>query len=130
MTDPIADMLTRIRNSIVARHTSVEVPASGIKIEIVRVLKDEGYINDYKVVEEGIRRFIKIDLKYAPDKEAVIKEIHRSSKPGKRVYVNKTQIPRVQGGLGISILSTSKGIMTSTQARRLGIGGELICTVL
>lgn len=130
MTDPIADMLTRVRNSLIARHNTVDIPASGIKIEIAKVLKEEGYINDYKVLEDGIRRSIKIELKYGPDKEAVIKEIHRSSKPGRRVYVNKSEIPRVRGGLGVSILSTSKGIMTSTQARRIGIGGELICTVL
>ncbi|MGQ0794485.1 MAG: 30S ribosomal protein S8 [Deltaproteobacteria bacterium] len=130
MTDPIADMLTRIRNSLVSRHNAVNVPMSGIKAQIARVLKEEGYISGYKFAEEGIKKSIQIELKYAPDKSAVIREIKRASKPGRRLYVNKSEIPRVRGGLGISILSTSKGIMTSTQARRLGIGGELLCTVL
>jgi small subunit ribosomal protein S8 len=130
MTDPIADMLTRIRNALVAKHNSLDVPASRIKIEIARVLKEEGYIRDYKVIEEGIKKIIKIEPNYTPDGEAVIKEIRRISKPGRRVYVKSSEIPRVRGGLGITILSTSKGIMTGTQARRLGIGGELICTVL
>ncbi|GIW47347.1 MAG: 30S ribosomal protein S8 [Deltaproteobacteria bacterium] len=130
MTDPIADMLTRIRNALVARHKTVEIPASRIKIEIARILKEEGYISDYTVVEEGVAKKIKIELKYTPEGEAAIREIRRISKPGCRIYVNKREIPRVISGLGITILSTSKGIMTGAQARRLGIGGELICTVL
>lgn len=130
MTDPIADMFTRIRNALIARHKSVDVPASRIKIEIARILKEEGFIGDYKVVEDGVRKMIKIDLLYTPDGEAVIKEIQRVSKPGCRAYVSKRDLPRVRGGLGISIVSTSRGIMTGTEARRLKIGGELICTVL
>ncbi|HXG30053.1 MAG TPA: 30S ribosomal protein S8 [Thermodesulfobacteriota bacterium] len=130
MTDPIADMFTRIRNALIARHKSVDVPASRIKIEITRILKEEGFIGDYKVVEDGVRKMIKIDLLYTPDGEAVIKEIQRVSKPGCRAYVSKRDLPRVRGGLGISIVSTSRGIMTGTEARRLKIGGELICTVL
>ncbi|GBD37826.1 30S ribosomal protein S8 [bacterium HR37] len=130
MTDPIADMLTRIRNALVARHKTVEIPASRIKVEIARILKEEGYISDYTVVEEGVAKKIKIELKYTPEGEAAIREIRRISKPGCRIYVNKREIPRVISGLGITILSTSKGIMTGAQARRLGIGGELICTVL
>ncbi|HWP94052.1 MAG TPA: 30S ribosomal protein S8 [Thermodesulfobacteriota bacterium] len=130
MTDPIADMLTRIRNALIARHKSLEVPASRIKVEIARILKEEGFIADYKVFEEEPRKIIKIDLLYTPDGETVIKEVKRVSKPGCRVYVNKNELPRVRGGLGISIVSTSRGIMTGTEARRLKIGGELLCTVL
>ena len=130
MTDPIADMLTRIRNALIARHKSLEVPASRIKVEIARILKEEGFLADYKVLEEGSRKIIKIDLLYTPDGEAVIKDVQRVSKPGCRIYVNKRELPRVRGGLGISIVSTSRGIMTGTEARRLKIGGELLCTVL
>ncbi|MGH7890542.1 MAG: 30S ribosomal protein S8 [Thermodesulfobacteriota bacterium] len=130
MTDPIGDMIARIKNTLVAGHKSLEVPASGIKGEIAKILKDEGYINDFKITEEGIKKIIKIDLMYTPDGEAVIKEIRRISKPGCRIYANKRELPRIKGGLGISILSTSKGIMTGNEARRLKIGGELICTVL
>ncbi len=130
MTDPIADMLTRIRNALIARHKSLEVPSSRIKVEIARILKEEGFIADYKLLEEGPRKIIKIDLLYTPDGDTVIKEVQRVSKPGCRVYVNKNELPRVRGGLGISIVSTSRGVMTGTEARRLKIGGELLCTVL
>jgi small subunit ribosomal protein S8 len=129
MTDPIADMLTRIRNALINRYGLLEVPASGIKVEIARVLKEEGYIGDYSLNEDGSKKTIKIELKYTPEKESIITEIRRVSKPGCRVYVNKNEIPRVKGGLGISILSTSRGVMTGIQARRSGIGGELICTI-
>src|SRR3972149_12058291 len=103
MTDPIADMLTRIRNALKARFGFVDVPASRIKFDIARVLKDEGYINDFKVLEDGIKKIIKIELKYTPQKESIITEIRRVSKPGHRVYVNKNEIPRIRGGLGIYI---------------------------
>ncbi len=129
MTDPIADMLTRIRNALINRYGLLEVPASGIKVEIARVLKEEGYIGAYSLNEDGSKKTIKIELKYTPEKESIITEIRRVSKPGCRVYVNKNEIPRVKGGLGISILSTSRGVMTGIQARRSGIGGELICTI-
>jgi small subunit ribosomal protein S8 len=129
MTDPIADMLTRIRNALINRYGSVEIPASRIKTEIARVLKEEGYIGEYSLIEDGVKKTIKIELKYTPEKEPIITEIRRISKPGCRVYVNKKEIPRVKGGLGISILSTSRGIITGIEARRHGIGGELICTV-
>jgi small subunit ribosomal protein S8 len=129
MTDPIADMLTRIRNGLIARYGSVEIPASKIKIEIARVLKEEGYIGNYSVIEDGAKKTIKIELRYTPGRESTIGKIRRASKPGRRVYINKNEIPRVKGGLGTSILSTSKGIMTGVQARRFGIGGELICTI-
>ena len=130
MTDPIADMLTRIRNAIIAGHKSAALPSSGIKAELARILKDQGFIADYKAEEQDGRKIIKITLAYTPDRESVIKEIRRVSKPSRRVYVNKDEIPRIKGGLGICILSTSKGIMTGTQARRQGIGGELICSIL
>jgi|SRR5579875_804805 small subunit ribosomal protein S8 len=129
MTDPIADMLTRIRNALINRYGSIEIPASNIKVEIARVLKEEGYIGDYGLIEDRNRKVIKIELKYTPEKEPIITEIRRVSKPGCRVYVDKNEIPRVKGGLGISILSTSRGIMTGIQARRSGVGGELICTI-
>ena len=129
MTDPIADMLTRIRNALINRYSSLEIPGSRIKVEIARVLKEEGYINNYTLIEDGIKKTIKIELKYTPEKDSIITEIRRVSKPGCRVYVNKNEIPRVKGGLGISILSTSRGIMTGIQARRSGVGGELICTI-
>jgi small subunit ribosomal protein S8 len=129
MTDPIADMLTRIRNGLKARFDYVDIPASSIKIDISRILKEEGYINDFKVIEDEIKKVIKITLKYTPQKESIISEIQRVSKPGRKVYVGKNEVPRIRGGLGIYILSTSKGIMTGIQARRSGIGGELICAV-
>lgn len=129
MTDPIADMLTRIRNALINRYGSVEIPTSNIKVEIARVLKEEGYIGDYSLIGDGNKKAIKIELKYTPEKESIITEIRRVSKPGCRVYVDKNEIPRVKGGLGISILSTSRGIMTGIQARRSGVGGELICTI-
>jgi small subunit ribosomal protein S8 len=129
MTDPIADMLTRIRNALINRYGSLEIPASRMKVEIARVLKEEGYINHYTLIEHEIKKTIKIELKYTPEKESIITEIRRVSKPGCRVYVNKNEIPRVKGGLGISILSTSRGIMTGIQARHSGVGGELICTI-
>ena len=130
MTDPIGDMITRIRNTLVAGHKSLNVPASRIKSEIAKILKQEGYINDYRLIEDGFKKIIRIELMYTPEGEAVIKEIRRISKPGCRIYANKKELPRVRGGLGISILSTSRGIMTGTEARRLKVGGELICTVL
>jgi small subunit ribosomal protein S8 len=107
----------------------VDVPASKIKIAICRILKEEGYINDFRLIEDGIKKIIKIELKYTPQMESIITEINRISKPGRKVYVSKNEIPRIRGGLGIYILSTSKGIMTGIQARRSGIGGELICAI-
>ncbi|MGH7902163.1 MAG: 30S ribosomal protein S8 [Thermodesulfobacteriota bacterium] len=130
MTDPIADMLTRIRNALIAKHKSVIIPSSSIKVEIVSVLRDEGYIMDYKLIEDGLKKMISIELKYTDDYISVISEIRRVSKPGRRIYVKRDEIPRVMGGLGISILSTSKGIVTGLKARSSGIGGEIICTVV
>ena len=130
MTDPIADMLSRIRNAIIAGHKTVLIPLSNFKTELARILKEQGYVSDWKIIEDSGRKTISINLAYTPKKESVIKEIKRISKPSKRVYVNKTEIPRVKGGIGICVLSTSKGIMTGSEARSQGLGGELICSIL
>ena len=127
VSDPIADMLTRIRNAIMARHDSVLVPASRIKLGIARIIKEEGFINDYEVVRGKPHRVIKISLKYGDKNQSVLSGLERVSKPGLRVHVQSREIPRVYGGLGIAILSTSKGVMTGQQAWRQGIGGELLC---
>lgn len=129
MTDPIADMLTRVRNALAAKHQKVDVPASNLKVEVARILKDEGFISNYKVIGEGANRAIRIYLKYGPDDERIINRIERVSKPGCRVYVGRDEIPNVLSGLGINILSTSRGLMTGRDARRLGIGGEILCRV-
>ena len=129
MTDPIADMLTRIRNGNNAKHNSVNVPASNIKKEISEILQKEGYIKNYEFIEDNKQGIIKIDFKYGQNNERVISGIKRISKPGLRVYVNSDEIPRVLGGLGIAIISTSKGILTDKEARKQHIGGEVICYV-
>lgn len=129
MTDPIADMLTRIKNAVMANHDEVEVPASKMKLEIARVLAQEGFIRGYELIDDGKQGILRIKLKYGPNREKVIHGIKRVSKPGRRIYVKKNEIPRVMGGLGIAILSTSRGIMADREARRLGIGGEVICYV-
>jgi small subunit ribosomal protein S8 len=128
-SDPIADMLTRVRNAMAARHPKVDVPASKLKTEIARILKEEGYIANFKVAEEGVKKVIKIYLKYMPDNSSVVTGIERVSRPGCRTYVGKTDIPRVQGGLGISILTTPRGVMTGRTARKEGVGGEILCRV-
>jgi len=131
MTDPISDMLTRIRNAIIASHSSVRIPSSKIKVEVLRVLKEEGYIKGCKAGEENNFKVIDVDLKYhGSKKESVVKKLKRVSKPSRRVYVKSGDIPRVRGGLGISIISTSKGIMAGRNAREQGLGGEFICTVM
>lgn len=129
ITDPIADMLTRIRNAIMARHDSVLVPASKMKLSISRILKEEGFISDYEVLRGKSHRAIKIDLKYIDKNRPVISGLERASKPGLRVYVQQKEISRVYGGLGIAIISTAKGVMTGHQAWQHGIGGELLCYV-
>ena len=129
MTDPIADMLTRIRNAVRARKETVDVPLSRLKRELARILKDEGYIRDYRVMQEGPRGTLRLFLKYGPEKEAVITELQRVSRPGRRVYARHDRLPRVQGGFGIAVVSTSRGIMTDRQARRERLGGEVICYV-
>jgi small subunit ribosomal protein S8 len=129
VTDPIADMLTRIRNANAAGHDQVSVPASKLKAEIARILKEEGFIQDWTWVHDGPQGTLRITLKYGPKRERVLRGIRRVSKPGLRVYVRRPEIPRVRGGLGIAILSTSRGILTDRQARRLGVGGEVLCYV-
>jgi small subunit ribosomal protein S8 len=128
-TDPIADMLTRIRNAYAAKHQKVDVPLSSIKTEIARILKEEGYINNYKMIGEGPRRSIRIYLRYGLKGEQVISKLERVSKPGCRVYVKGTAVPKVLGGLGVNIISTSRGLMTDRRARRERVGGELLCRV-
>ena len=129
LTDPVADFLTRIRNAHNARHQKLDVPASRLKAEIARILKEEGYISNFKPVEEEGRQLLRVYLKYGANNEAAIRDLKRVSKPGCRVYVGRDEIRRVQGGLGISILTTPRGVMTGRQARREGIGGEMLCEV-
>ena len=128
-SDPIADMLTRVRNALKARHAKVDVPSSKLKLEIARILKDEGYILNYKLVEEGPLKLIRIYLKYTTGNAPVISEIQRVSRPGCRIYVGKEEVPKVLGGLGINILTTSHGVMTGSAARKAGVGGEVLCTL-
>lgn len=129
ITDPIADMLTRIRNANRIRQDHVDVPASRLKLEIARILKDEGFVADYHRVDRGPQGVLRITLKYGPRKEAILSGLTRASRPGLRLFADRRQIPRVRGGLGVAILTTSRGIMTDRQARRLGVGGEVICYV-
>lgn len=129
MTDPIADMLTRIRNGNNAKHDSVDIPASNIKKQVAQILLDEGFIKSFDIIEDGKQGIIRLELKYGQYNEKVISGIKRISKPGLRVYVKGDEVPRVLGGLGIAILSTSKGIKTDKDARKEGIGGEVICYV-
>jgi len=129
MTDPIADMLTRIRNALVARHKTVEIPASGMKRAIAGVLLKEGFIKGYTEISDKKQGILKIDLKYAQGNERVISGLKRISKPGLSVYAKKDIVPRVLGGLGVAIISTSRGIMTDRQARKAGLGGEVICFI-
>ena len=128
-TDPIADMITRIRNGVRARLPKIDVPASRLKGEIARILKDEGYIANFRYVDDGRQGTIRVFLKYGPGWERVITDLQRVSKPGCRIYCGKGEIPRVYGGLGINILSTSRGIMTGREAAKTGVGGEILCNV-
>lgn len=129
LTDPVADFLTRIRNAHRARHQKLDVPTSKLKTEIARILKEEGYIANFKATEEEGHKVIRIYLKYSNSNEAAISNVSRVSRPGCRVYVRRTDIPRVLGGLGINILTTPRGVMTGRQARKEGVGGELLCEV-
>ena len=129
MTDPIADMLTRIRNANQMRYTEVEVPASKIKLEIARILKEEGFIADFKVNKDSVQDMMVLNLKYGENKERVITGLKRISKPGLRVYAKNNEIPKVLNGLGIAIVSTSKGIMTDKQARKESLGGEVLAYI-
>jgi small subunit ribosomal protein S8 len=129
MTDPIADLLTRIRNAAGAKHQKVDIASSNLKVNIATVLRAEGFIKNYKVIADNKQGILRIYLKYIDEKDSVINEIKRISKPGSRVYVGSDDIPRVKNGLGIAILSTSKGILTDKSAQEAGVGGELLCTV-
>jgi len=130
MSDPIADMLTRIRNANSAKHTTVDVPSSKVKVAIAGILVKEGYLNGYKVLEDGVKKTIRIDIKYGHDRnDKVITGIKRISKPGLRVYASCSEMPKVLGGLGCAIVSTNKGIVTDKEARKLGIGGEVLAFV-
>lgn len=129
MTDPIADMLTRIRNANMVRHATVDIPASNVKKTIAEIMLKEGFIKKFDVIDDGKQGVIHIELKYGENKERVISGLKRISKPGLRVYAKKTDIPRVLGGLGTAIISTSNGIITDKEARKLGVGGEVICYI-
>lgn len=128
-SDPIADMLTRIRNGLAARHRKVDIPGSRLKIEVARILKEEGYVANYRVANDSRKQVLKVYLKYRPDRRPVISRLTRISKPGRRVYVDSRSIPTVIGGMGVSILTTSRGVMTGRNARTKGVGGEILCTV-
>ena len=129
MTDPIADMLTRIRNGSTARHSTVEIPASKMKVEIAKVMVDQGYVTGYEVKHGEHGEIIIVELKYGKNRERVISGIRRVSKPGRRIYANKETLPKVLGGLGTAIISTSRGLLTSAEARKQGLGGEVICFI-
>jgi small subunit ribosomal protein S8 len=129
VTDPIADLLTRIRNGIRARHPRVDMPSSKLKVELARILKDEGYISNFKVGEEGKKKVLKVFLKYTADGTNAITSLQRVSRPGRRVYVDAHSVPRVLGGLGVSILTTPRGVLTGKAARKANVGGEVLCSV-
>ena len=129
VTDPIADMLTRIRNALTARHDFTDMPASKQKISLAETLKQEGFIRDFEVLQEGVKRTVRIHLAYTDRREPTITGLQRVSKPGLRVYVEKREVPRVYGGLGVAIVSTSQGLLTGREARRRGLGGEVVCYV-
>ncbi len=129
VTDPIADLLTRIRNGIRARHQRVDMPSSRLKVEVARILKDEGYVSNFKVGEEGKKKILRVFLRYGTKGESIISTLERVSRPGRRVYVGAREIPQVLGGLGISILTTPRGVMTGKAARKAGVGGEVLCKV-
>jgi small subunit ribosomal protein S8 len=136
MTDPISDMLTRLRNAVSAKHVRVDMPASKLKVEIARILQDEGYIQGFRIIEEPAeregkqpRQLIRVFLKYGPRGEKVMSGLERISRPGRRVYLGAQDVPQVLGGLGTSILTTSRGVMTGRAARKAGVGGEVLCNV-
>jgi small subunit ribosomal protein S8 len=129
LSDPIADMLTRLRNGLMARHTSVNIPHSNLKEHIANILKDEGFVRDCTVLREGPKTTLQVELKYTPQRKPVMTHLRRLSKPGLRVYTGKDRIPRVLGGMGLVILSTPRGVITGQHAKRLGVGGELLCEI-
>lgn len=129
MTDPIADMLTRVRNASQAGHRKVDIPGSRVKREIARILKDRGFIHNYASVDDTRQGYLRLYLKYSPDEESAIQGLERVSRPGLRRYVGRQEVPRVLSGLGVAIISTSRGILTDAEARRAGVGGEVLCRV-
>lgn len=129
LTDPIADTLTRIRNANTAGHEKVDIPSSRLKVEIARILKEEGFVKGYKVIEDSKQGILRVYLKYGPDNERVLRGIVRASKPGLRVYARARKVPRVLSGMGIAIVSTSKGVMTDREARSQAVGGEVLCYI-
>ncbi len=129
VADPVADMLTRIRNGLGARHARVDMPSSKLKLEIARILKDEGYISNYKVGDEGKKKVLKVFLRYGADGASVISTLERVSRPGRRVYVGAREVPKVLGGLGINIMTTPRGVMSGKSARKAGVGGEILCSI-
>lgn len=129
MTDPIADMLTRVRNACQAGHRKVDIPSSGMKREIARILKERGFVHNYAYVDDNRQGYLRLYLKYSPEEESVIQGLKRESRPGLRRYVGKNDIPRVLNGLGVAILSTSKGVLVGRDAHLAGVGGELVCSV-
>lgn len=129
MTDPVADMLTRIRNANLVRHEAVDIPASNLKKSLANILLEEGYIKGFDVIDDGKQGIIRVQMKYAPDKTKVITGLKKISKPGLRVYAKRDEIPKVLGGLGIAVISTSKGVITDKAARKLNVGGEVLCYV-
>lgn len=129
ITDPISDMLTRIRNAIKVKADKVDIPASRMKIELSKILKEEGFIKSYKIIKDKKQGIIRINLKYTSEGDSVISNLQRISKPGRRVYVSKDEIPHVMGGLGIAILTTSQGVMTDKECRHKGVGGEVLCYI-
>jgi small subunit ribosomal protein S8 len=129
MSDPLADMLTRVRNGARAQFDSVDIPLSKLKVGVAKVLKEEGYITDYQIIDQGVQGVLKVNLKYGPNDEQIITGIRRVSKPGLRQYKKSTNIPKVMSGLGVGILSTSRGVITDREARKLNVGGELLCEV-
>ncbi len=128
-SDPISDMLTRIRNGMAARHNKVDIPGSKVKVELARILKEEGYVSNYRVANDDNKQLLKVYLKYRSDRKPVITRMTRVSKPSRRVYVNARNVPQVIGGMGVCVLTTSQGVMTGKQAREKGVGGEVLCTV-
>lgn len=128
-TDPISDMLTRIRNAVLIRNEKVDIPASKMKVEIAKILKEEGFIKSYKIIKDKKQGVLRVTLKYTPDNDAIITGIKRVSKPGRRVYVGKDEIPKAMGGVGVAILTTSRGLLTDKKCRQEGLGGEVVCFV-
>lgn len=129
LTDPIADMLTRIRNAVRIKNEKIDIPASRMKVEIAKILKEEGFVKSYKIIKDKKQGILRLTPKYAPDGKPIITGLKRVSTPGRRVYIGKEEIPKVMGGVGIAIITTSKGILTDKECRREGVGGEVICYI-